>query len=249
MSGPLNGTVMWLTWRQLFARRRLWLAISFSLAPALFTLVFRVLADDGPSSEATFFNTLTREIVIGTLLPLAALIFGTTAFGGEVDDGTLLYLLVKPIQRWHVQASKVVVSVLSTVAVVTPAIVLPWLLLAGPEVTARGAMSYLAGAALGSLLYCTVFLALGLANRRALVIGLLYVVSFEGILSRSLPGFKSLSIREFSLAIAQAASKGAVVVDGSVSTSTVWWMGTIILVGATYWAALRLVRYEVAERL
>jgi ABC-2 type transport system permease protein len=249
MSGPLNNTVMWLTWRQLFAKRRLWLALAFSLAPALFTLVFRVLADDGPSSEATFFNTLVREIVIGTLLPLAALIFGTTAFGGEVDDGTLLYLLVKPIPRWHVQASKMVVSVLSTVAVVAPAILLPWLFLSGPDVTSRGAIAYLAGATLGALLYCTVFLALGLANRRALVIGLLYVVSFEGILSRSLPGFKSLSIREFSLAIAQAASNGAVVIEGAVSTSTVLWMGAIILVGATYWAGFRLVRYEVAERL
>jgi ABC-2 type transport system permease protein len=249
MSSLLNGTVMWLTWRQLFARRRLWLATAFSLAPVLFALVFRVLADDGPSSETTFFNTLMREIVIGTLLPLAALVFGTTAFGGEVDDGTLLYLLVKPIQRWQVLSSKLVVSVLSTIAVVLPAIVLPYFLLSGPDVTARAALAYVAGAATGTVLYCAGFLTLGLANKRALVIGLLYVVSFEGILSRSLPGFKSLSVREFSVAVAQAASRGAVVVDGAVSMATVWWMGTIILVGATYWTAFRLVRYEVAERV
>jgi ABC-2 type transport system permease protein len=249
MSGPLNGTVMWLTWRQLFARRRLWFAVAFSLAPMLFTLVFRVLVDDGPASETTFYNTLTREIVIGTLLPLAALIFGTTAFGGEVDDGTLIYLLVKPIQRWHVLASKLVVSVLSTLAVIVPAILLPFLVLSGPDVTARVAMSYLAGAAAGAILYSAGFLALGLANKRALVIGLLYIVSFEGILSRSLAGFKSLSIREFSLALSQAASGGAISINGGVSTSTVWWMGTIILVVALYWTTTRLVRYEVAERV
>jgi ABC-2 type transport system permease protein len=249
MSSPLNGTVMWLTWRQLFAQRRLWLATAFSLAPVLFTLVFRVLADDGPSSETTFFGTLMREIVIGTLLPLAALVFGTTAFGGEVDDGTLLYLLVKPIQRWQVLSSKLVVAVLSTIAVVLPAIVLPYLLLSGPDVPARAAIAYVTGSVTGAVLYCAVFLALGLANKRALVIGLLYVVSFEGILSRSLPGFKSLSVREFSVAVAQGVSRGAVVVDGAVSMSTVWWMGAIILVGATYWTALRLVRYEVAERV
>jgi ABC-2 type transport system permease protein len=249
MSGPLNGTVMWLTWRQLFAKRRLWLAVAFSLAPVLFTLIFRVLVDDGPASETTFFNTLIREIVIGTLLPLAALVFGTTAFGGEVDDGTLIYLLVKPIPRWQVLTSKLVVSVLSTLAVIIPAILLPWLVLSGPDVTARIAESFVTGAAAGTLLYCAGFLALGLANRRALVIGLLYVVSFEGILSRSLPGFKSLSVREFSLAVSQAVSGGAIVIENAVSTSTVWWMGTIILVGAMYWTALRLVRYEVAERV
>jgi ABC-2 type transport system permease protein len=249
MSGLLNRTVMWLTWRQLFARRRLWFAIAFSLAPVLFTLVFRLLIDDGPASETTFYNTLTREIVIGTLLPLAALVFGTTAFGGEVDDGTLIYLLVKPIQRWQVLASKLVVSVLSTLAVVIPAVVLPYVVLSGADVTARVATSYVAGAAAGALLYSAGFLALGLANKRSLVIGLLYVVSFEGILSRSLPGFKSLSVREFSLAIAQATSGGAVTIDGVVSASTVWWMGTIILVVALYWTAMRLVRYEVAERV
>jgi ABC-2 type transport system permease protein len=249
MSGLLNRTVMWLTWRQLFARRRLWFAIAFSLAPVVFTLVFRVLVDDGPSSETTFFNALIREIVIGTLLPLAALVFGTTAFGGEVDDGTLLYLLVKPIQRWQVLASKLVVSVLSTLAVVIPAILLPWLVLSGHDITVRVAESYFAGAAIAALLYSAAFLALGLANRRSLVIGLLYVVSFEGIMSRSLPGFKSLSIREFALAVAKSASGGAVTIENAVSTSTVWWMGTIILAASLYWTATRLVRYEVAERV
>jgi ABC-2 type transport system permease protein len=249
MNAPLNGTVMWLTWRQLFARKRLWLATAFALAPLLFAAFFRVFVDDGTASETTFFNTLIREIVIGTLLPLAALVFGTTAFGGELDDGTLLYLLVKPIRRLEVLSSKLVVSILSTLAVVAPAIVLPWLVLSGPDVSLRAALSYLAGAAAASVLYSAGFVALGLANRRALVIGLLYVVSFEGILSRSLPGFKSLSVREFSLAIAQAVSHGAIVIEGAVSTATVWWMGTIILLGATYWTARRLVRYEVAERV
>jgi ABC-2 type transport system permease protein len=249
MSAPLNGTIMWLTWRQLFARKRLWLATAFALAPLVFALFFRVFDDDGRASETTFFNNLLREIVIGTLLPLAALVFGTTAFGGELEDGTLLYLLVKPIQRWQVLSSKFVVSILSTLAVIVPGILFPWLVLSGPDVSFRAAMSFAAGAVVGSILYGAGFIALGLANRRALVIGLLYVVSFEGILSRSLPGFKSLSVREFSLAVARVLSHGAIVVEGTVSMATVWWMGTIIFVGAMYWTTRRLVRYEVAERV
>src|SRR6185437_7360196 len=105
MSGLLNRTVMWLTWRQLFARRRIWLAVAFALAPLLFTLVFMVVGDDGTDARVGFLGVLQRDIVIGTLLPLAAVIFGTTAFGGEVDDGTLVYLLVKPIPRWQVVLS------------------------------------------------------------------------------------------------------------------------------------------------
>ena len=42
MTGPIDSTVLWLTWRQLFARRRLYLAAAFSLAPLVIALVFRV---------------------------------------------------------------------------------------------------------------------------------------------------------------------------------------------------------------
>ena len=92
MSAFLNPTVMWLTWRQLVARRRLWFALAFSLTPALFTLVFLVVADDGNASRAGFYQGMLREVVIGTILPLAAVIFGTTAFGGEVDDAARNYI-------------------------------------------------------------------------------------------------------------------------------------------------------------
>lgn len=249
MNMPLNRTVMWLTWRQLFAKRRLWLATAFALAPVLFTLVFRVFVDDGPASEATFFNNLIREIVIGTLLPLAALVFGTTAFGGEVDDGTLIYLLTKPIPRWQVLCSKFVVAMLSTMAVALPAILLSWFVLSGPDMPGRAVAAYVAGAAVGTVVYTALFVALGIASKRAVVIGLLYVISLEGIVSRSFAGFKSLSVREFSLAIAQAASNKAIAIEGAVSTATAWRMGALIFVLALGWTVLRLVRYEVAERV
>jgi ABC-2 type transport system permease protein len=250
MSGLLNQTVMWLTWRQLFARKRVWIAIVFSLAPLLFTLVFRVVGDPGDSARLGFFSGLNREIIIGTLLPLAAVIFGTTAFGGEVDDGTLVYLLVKPLPRWRLVLSKLVVATLSTFAIMIPAVMLPWLMLQGPDLPLRVPLSFLAGAGVGAAIYCALFVTLGLANKRALVIGLVYVIGFEGVLSRNLTGVKSLSVREFSVAVSQAVSNGTVKAPGYVvPMSTVWWMGTIMLVGATAWTMRKLVRYELAERL
>ena len=249
MTSPLNGTVMWLTWRQLFARRRLWVAVAFALLPALFTIGFRILADDGGAARASYFNSLSREIVIGTLLPLAALVFGTTAFGGEVDDGTLIYLLVKPIRRWRLFTSKMTVSVLSTLAVVSVAIVLPWSLLSGPDIPNRAVLSYLGGCAVGTLLYTAMFLALGLWNKRALVIGLLYIIAYEAFLSRGMPGLGSFSVRSIALGFTNMISAGSVVIDGAVPKNTVLIAGAIILAVATFLTAYRLSRYEVAERL
>jgi len=183
------------------------------------------------------------------LLPLAGVIFGTTAFGGEVDDGTLVYLLVKPIRRWTVVLSKLAVASLSTLAVIAPAVVLPWLVLRGPDLPFSFAGGFLVGAAVGAVIYCALFLSLGLATRRALVVGLLYVIGFEATLSRSLNGLRSLSVREFSVSVSQAASAGAIKIPDAISMSTVYWMGTIILVGAVAWTIRKLVQYELAERL
>ena len=245
----LNRTVMWLTWRQLFARRRIWFAIAFSLAPLLFTLVYRVIADDGDTARVGFYQALCSNIVIGTLLPLAGVLFGTTAFGGEVDDGTLVYLLVKPLPRWHVVLSKFVVAFVSAFAITLPGIILPWLVLRNPELSPNVVTAFVAAAGVAAAIYTALFLSLGLTTRRALVGGLIYVIGFEALLSRNLPGLKALSVREYATAIAQAASNGTMVFPGSISLSTVKWMGTIILVGALAWTIRQLIQHEVAERL
>jgi ABC-2 type transport system permease protein len=249
MNGMLNQTVMWLTLRQLFAKRRIWIAVVFALAPLLFTLIFRVVGDDGPEARVSFLTVLSLQIVLGTLLPLAAVIFGTTAFGGEVDDGTLVYLLVKPLSRWQVVLSKFVVAALSTFAIALPALFLPWLVLHGEGSPPRLVEAFILAAGVGSLIYCALFLSLGLATKRALVVGLLYVILFEAVLSRSLSGVKSLSVREFLGSISQAASAGSLTLPAAVPMSTVWWMGSIMLVGAMAWTMRKLVRYELAERL
>ena len=39
---------------------------------------------------------------IGVLLPLVAVIVGTSALGSELDDGTIVYLLARPVPRWRI---------------------------------------------------------------------------------------------------------------------------------------------------
>lgn len=249
MSGPLNRTVMWLTWRQLFSGRRIWFALAFALAPLLFSLVFRVVAEDGDASRVAFYLGLNREVILGTLLPLAGVVFGATAFGGEVDDGTLVYLLVKPLPRWTIVLSKFVVAMASAFAIGAIAITLPWLALRTPELPASMLTALLIAAAIASAIYVALFLSLGLTTKRALVAGLLYVILFEGIVSRNVQGLRAFSIREYAIAIAQAMSNGTIVVPDTITMSTVQWMGTIMFLGAMAWTLRTLVRYEMAERL
>ena len=250
MSNPFDRTVMWLTWRQLFARKRIYIAAAFALVPVLFTVFFRFTTDDRSGGRMEFFNGLSRELVIGTLVPLAAALFGTTAFGGEVDDGTLVYLLIKPIARWRIVLAKYVVATMSTIAVMIPALVLPWLALSAPDLSANVLVGYLLGGVAGAAIYCALFLSLGLASRRALVVALIYVIGFEAVLSRNLVGVKSLSVREFAVALSRAASNGTIVMTSYVvPMTTAWIMSAIFLIGALALSLRRLSRFETAERM
>jgi ABC-2 type transport system permease protein len=246
---PFNRTVIWLTWRQLFARRRLFVALAVLVIPALITLLVRFNAAEGDLDAVGSLSMIYRDIVLGVLLPLTALVFGTSAFGGEVDDGTLIYLMVKPVPRWHLTFSKDLVAFLATVAVIVASVLLAWVAM-GNGVAFRIPLAYAAGSIVGALIYCAIFVTLGITSRRALAIGLLYIVAFENVLSRSVIGVKSLSVREFALSVCHAiVGSAAEWNDPTVSMATVYTMGTVFFLLALSLSFRKLQRYEVAERL
>jgi ABC-2 type transport system permease protein len=246
----VNGTVMWLTFRQLFARKRLVAAILLALAPAIIGLLYSSRNSNTGIQPDEFLIQIYRAFVLGVLLPLAAVIFGTGAFGIDLDEGTLVYLLVKPLRRWSVVLSRYLVAVLATAAVMLPAILLPWLVVGVHALPFSTVLAVCAGATVGSVLYSALFIPLGIASKRALVVGLLYVVVLEEVVSRTMPGARSLSIREYAFAVTKALARGSDVFQlPAVSLSTVWVMGTVVLVGGLAFAMRKLSRFEAEERL
>ena len=246
---PFNSTVVWLTRRQLFARRRVYVALAVLLIPMLIALLVRFNAAEGDLDAVGSLSTIYREIVMGVLLPLTALVFGTSAFGGEVDDGTLIYLMVKPVPRWQLTFSKYLVAFLATVTVVVPSIVLAWLAMQNGA-PFQVPLAYSLGVIVGAMIYCAIFVTLGITSRRALAIGLLYIVAFENVLARSVVGVKSLSVREFALSVSkQAVGTAAEFNDPTVPMATVYTMGAAFFVIALGLSFRKLQRYEVAERL
>jgi ABC-2 type transport system permease protein len=247
---PIHPTVVWLTWRQIFANRRLYLALLFSLAPLGIALVFRSLTPDLPGDSRGFYLILGNQIIIGVILPLAALVFGTTAFGGELDDGTLLYLLVKPVARWRIVFSKYVVSVISSFVLMVPAIFLPWLVMDRHDLPIGVPVSLLWGVAVGSILYAAIFTMFGLVIKQSLVVGLMYVVAFEEVLARTVPSLRSFSVREFANATAAHMADPALNLGAPLLTvPTMRNVGGVVLVGALALTIYKLARYQLAERV
>ena len=248
MSAPL--TIAQLTWRQLFARRRVLIAIAIAVIPFLLTFLYRFMSEDREGDRLGYFMGTNRELLFSVLAPLTAVIFATTAFGGEIEDGTLIYLLAKPVPRWQVVAIKYGVALLVTLMVGFVGVLLPWFALRNAELPGALARGMLFGVVVSAVVYCALFTWVGLKTRRGLLFGLLYIIFFENVMSRNFDGIKSLSARELSLSAAQWASAGTLKwTEPGVEMSTVWWVGSIILVVSMFLAMRGLTRYELAERL
>ena len=243
-------TVLWLTWRQLFARHRVWLAAVTVILPFILTFLYRLSSEDNEGDRISFMMVMHRELILSVLLPVVALVFGTTAFGGEVEDGTLVYVLGKPVPRWKIVLVKYFVAVAVTVTVVAAAELLAWQSLRNAELPGRFLWGFVVAAAVGGAIYCAAFTFFGLVTRRGLLYGLLYVIFFENVLARNFDGVNQLSARQFSVSVAQWASNEVVKWSPPpVSMTNVWIVGSVIVVVSIVATMRRLSRYELAERL
>jgi ABC-2 type transport system permease protein len=175
---------------------------------------------------------METNLVITVLLPLVALVFGSAVFGAEIDDGTAIYVFAKPIPRWHLVLTKWIVASVATAMVVSAAALASGIIVFGGLDPGRLVLGFTAGAAVGAVVYCAVFVALSLATRRALIAGLVYVVLWEGVLAQYFAGTRVLSVRQYALGVADAVARvDADVFAADLPVRTAAWMavaGTVL---------------------
>ncbi len=164
------------------------------------------------------------------VLPLTALIIGTSVLGAEVDDGSVVQLLATPVPRWVVIASKYAVATALTAAFVAVPELLGGLIATGGFT--KLAIGLFVGALAGSVMYNAIFVMLSVLTTRAIAFGLLYVLIWESLLGNLVSGAKFLSIGQYSLGIANAIAHDATALNASLSAGTAIPMGAIVTVTA-----------------
>jgi ABC-2 type transport system permease protein len=101
------------------------------------------------------------------------------------------------------------------------------------------------GAAAGSLAYSALFLALSLLTRRPVLVGLAYVLLWEGLLGNLLKGTRLLSVQQYAIAIADHVS-GSPLIQGSISLPVAATLALVVSAGFTVLAIDRLRSFSVA---
>jgi ABC-2 type transport system permease protein len=231
--------IVGVTLRGLLGRRRTLLMLLLVALPVVVGLLVRLT---GGRIES---DRILDAMVVRTVLPLVALVFGTAALGSELEDGTAVYLMIKPIPRWRIIGAKMLVAAGLTVALIMPSTVAAGVLTSGFGPSSVGtAFAFALAASIGGAAYACAFVALSSFTSRALVVGLGYTMIWEGILAGLLEGTRFLSIRQATLGIASGLSDGRVdeqTLDFLLSIEIV----AVVIVAAFILGSLRLARFEI----
>ncbi|MFG2308914.1 ABC transporter permease subunit [Streptomyces sp. NPDC048566] len=226
-------TVARLTYRGLLGRRR---ALILGVLPVLLVVISAAVrgfsgADDQVASD------LLGGFALATMVPIIGVIAGTGAIGPEIDDGSVVYLLAKPLKRPTIIFTKLIVAVAVTMAFsAVPTFV------AGMILNGNGqqiAVAYTVAALVASIAYAAMFLLLGTVTRHAVVFGLVYALVWEALFGSLVSGARTLSVQQWALAVGHKVAGGDLVTsDVGLPTATV--LLAVVTVLATWYAGQRL---------
>ncbi|MEI8333472.1 MAG: ABC transporter permease subunit [Chloroflexota bacterium] len=197
------GAIVGVTTRAVLSRRRTLLVLLFVAAPVLLALLARAVGATSDVSPNEIAIALGDALILHVVLPIVALLFGTAVIGAEIDDGTIVYLISKPVPRLEIVLAKLLVAEAVTLALVVPMTLATTLIvLAGaPGADLEIVAGSTVGVAVGAIVYVAIFVAMSVLTSRALVLGLAYVLIWEGFLASLFAGTRNLSVREYAVSI------------------------------------------------
>jgi ABC-2 type transport system permease protein len=180
------GVLFWMSVRRdVLSRKTLLFAALFAL-PAVLAGLVRYYA---PSEQMTQLSGAEHAFVFWmipqALLPLATLLYSTGMIQDEIEEQTLTYLLVRPIARWAIYAAKlcatVALTAILTVMFTTATYVVLYARLDGFGAKLVDCSKTCVLLVLALSVYCALFGLVSLVARRAMMLGVVYIVLFEGI--------------------------------------------------------------------
>ena len=233
----MNATVAQLTARSLLGRRRAYLLLALSLILLVLSALVRGLA--GQDTDITV--GILGGFALATIVPLLGLIAGTGSIGPEIDDGSIVYLLSKPLSRFSIVLTKAVVAVVVITVFGSVSVLAAGLVLSGTSDNL--AIGYAVGALVAGIAYGTFFLLLAVLTRHAVVVGLLYALIWETLVGSYVPGAQTLSIQQWSLALTEkvvGADAEQLGVTSAVSLGAAVPLLLVVILGSTWYAGWRL---------
>lgn len=236
----MNPTIARLAVQSLFGQKRWWVLVALPLLLIGLCALVQILTRG--DAAATSFEAVIVVFGLGLVLPLVALLVTTGVLGPEIDDGSIVYLLSKPISRFAIALSKLAVAVVVTIVLGAGSLLVAGLIL-DPSSPGR-AIAVSVGSAVAGTAYCSAFVMFSAINRHGMISGLIYVLVFEGLLASWLSGLRYVSVSAFGRRIAEGFDESLNLVAGNLPLAYAW-IASLVVIVAGYWVAgLRLSRFQ-----
>lgn len=158
------------------------LAAAVRLAFALYASGFNAGRARVPGDAV--FGVMVWLLYVRFIVPVLGVFYGTALIADEVDDKTITYLFVRPIQRSAVLFGKYLAYLVSATLLVLPSAMLVFFLIvptSGGSIAAAfpKLLSDMAMLTIGLAAYGAVFALVGTRLRRPLLAGLLFALGWE----------------------------------------------------------------------
>lgn len=150
-------------------------------------------------------TVMVANLGLALIVPVVTLVLSSAALGDPNEDGTLVYLWLRPIARWKLTVS----AMLAALTVSLPVVVIPMAVAA--SLTGGGddlVVATIAACAVAVVAYCGLFTFLGLRVKRAMAWGLAYILVWEGFVARAGDGAEALSIRSHTVSVLSRLADG-----------------------------------------
>jgi ABC-2 type transport system permease protein len=227
-----------ITLRATVGRKR---AFLFAIPPLVLILVTVALKLAHPE-RASWPVDILGVFGFSVVLPLTALIIGTSVLGAEIDDGSIVHLLATPVSRPVVIGAKYVVACALTMAFAAIPELLAGLIATGGAT--KLALGLFVGALAGSVMYNAIFVMISVVTTRAIAVGLLYALIWEGLLANLVAGARLLSVGQYSLGIANSIAHDPSL-NAALSLSTAIGLGLAVTAVSLVVAARRLASFSI----
>jgi len=171
------------------------------------------LASQHLTERAAFqrFHEAPMPILFLMVLPICALVIGSGAMGDERRDGTLSFLLLRPIPRWMIVAAKFFAAWLAATGIVALSGIAASVALGARSGDYGTIGPVVISVAISTAAYVAVFMLLGHLTSRAVLIGLVYVFIWESSITFAAPALANASL--FRIGLTAYASMVAVPSD------------------------------------
>lgn len=183
--------------RHILGRKRLVGLGLFALVPAVVMAVVGQTASD--ASLLKEFHAGPLLTILFGVLPITTLVLGAAALGEERRDGTLSFLLLRPLRRPAIVGAKLAAVWLGSFLVVGGSTAAAALVLGLRSGYWSPFAPALVALAISTLAYAAASLALGYLTGRAVLIGLAYLVILENGLALAIDGMATVSLMRIGL--------------------------------------------------